>query len=69
MHDGYPVSLSLIAAHGADKFLLDTILDIYSSIQKQVSIASNSLPSPDTSGDMDASELLKEKVSLSHATI
>ncbi|KMZ67699.1 Glutamyl-tRNA(Gln) amidotransferase subunit A [Zostera marina] len=61
VHDGYPVSLSLIAAHGADKFLLDTILDIYSSIQKQVSIASNSLPSPDTSGDMDASELLKEK--------
>ncbi|KAF9592611.1 hypothetical protein IFM89_016259 [Coptis chinensis] len=31
------------------------------SLQEQVGIASNSLPLPDTNGDMDTSELLKEK--------
>ncbi|RZC64513.1 hypothetical protein C5167_008207 [Papaver somniferum] len=61
MHDGCPVSVSLIASHGADKFLLDTVLDMYSSLQEQVTIASNSSPLPDTDGDMDTSELLKEK--------
>ncbi|KAL9673817.1 hypothetical protein QQ045_030079 [Rhodiola kirilowii] len=61
MHDGRPISVSFIACHGEDKFLLDTVLDMYSSIQEQARIASNSLPSPDTNGDMDTSELLKEK--------
>ncbi|KAF9608255.1 hypothetical protein IFM89_008540 [Coptis chinensis] len=63
-HDGCPLSISFIASHGKDKFLLDTILDIYPSLQEQVGIASNSLPLPDTNGDMDTSELLKEKVVL-----
>lgn len=62
MHESYPISLSFIAAHGADKFLLDTVLDMDSSLQEQISIASNSAPLPDFNGDMDASELLKEKV-------
>ncbi|CAI9754568.1 unnamed protein product [Fraxinus pennsylvanica] len=43
------------------KFLLDTVLDIYSSLQEEVNIASNSSPLPDTNGNMEASELLKEK--------
>ncbi|KAG0470087.1 hypothetical protein HPP92_016787 [Vanilla planifolia] len=60
-HDGYPISISLIAAHGADKFLLDTVLDIHSSLQEQINIASNMAPLPDFNGDMDTSELLKEK--------
>ncbi|KAJ8628643.1 hypothetical protein MRB53_021966 [Persea americana] len=60
-HDGCPISVSFIASHGADKFLLDTVLDMYSSLQEQVSIASNLVTLPDTEGDMDASELLKEK--------
>lgn len=67
-HDDYPVSVSFIAVHGADRFLLDTVLDIYSSLREQASIASNSLPVPDTDGDMATSELLKEKV-LSHVII
>ncbi|XP_024019873.1 outer envelope protein 64, mitochondrial [Morus notabilis] len=54
-------SVSLMSFHGADKFLLDTVLDMYSSLQEQVSVASNSLPLPDTNGNLDASELLKEK--------
>ncbi|KAF6148734.1 hypothetical protein GIB67_019342 [Kingdonia uniflora] len=60
-HEGCPISVSFIAAHGADKFLLDTVLDMYSSLQEQVSIASNSSALPDINGGMDTSELLKEK--------
>lgn len=60
--DDCPISISLLTFHGADKFLLDTVLDIFSALQEQVSIASNSSsPFADTNGDMDASELLKEK--------
>ncbi|XP_021294952.1 outer envelope protein 64, mitochondrial [Herrania umbratica] len=60
-HDDCPVSVSFVTCHGADKFLLDTVLDMYASLQDQVSIASNSVPLPDVNGNMDASELLKEK--------
>ncbi|KAK8659687.1 hypothetical protein V6N13_029883 [Hibiscus sabdariffa] len=59
---GYPVSVSFVSYHGADKFLLDTVLDIYASLQNQVRFASNSAPLPDVNGTLDASELLKEKV-------
>ncbi|KAK3027477.1 hypothetical protein RJ639_041083 [Escallonia herrerae] len=60
-HEDCPISVSFVACHGGDKFLLDTVLDMYSSLQEQVSIVSNSPPSADTNGNMDASELLKEK--------
>ncbi|XVF44770.1 hypothetical protein PTKIN_Ptkin02bG0150400 [Pterospermum kingtungense] len=56
-----PISVSFVAYHGADKFLLDTVLDICASLQEQISIASNSAPLPEVNGNMDASELLKEK--------
>lgn len=61
-HNDYPISVSFIASHGGDKFLLDTVLDMYSSLQDQASIVSNSAPLPDMNGNMDASDLLKEKV-------
>ncbi|XP_030944215.1 outer envelope protein 64, mitochondrial isoform X2 [Quercus lobata] len=61
-HNDCPISVSFITFHGADKFLLDTVLDMYSSLQEQASIASNSVHLPDTNGNMDASELLKEKI-------
>lgn len=61
-HDDCPISVSFLASHGADKFLLDTVLDVYSSLQEQASIVSHSFPLPDINGDMDTSELLKEKV-------
>lgn len=60
-HEDSPISVSFIASHGTDKFLLDTVLDIYLSLQEEVNIASNSSPLPDTNGNMEASELLKEK--------
>lgn len=60
-HDNYPISLSFIGSHGTDKFLLDTVLDMYSSLQEEVSIQSSASPLSDTNGSIDASELLKEK--------
>lgn len=60
-HNDHPISVSFIASHGGDKFLLDTLLDMYASLQDQASIFSNSVPLPDVNGDMDASDLLKEK--------
>ncbi|KAI3448255.1 hypothetical protein Pfo_004920 [Paulownia fortunei] len=60
-HDDCPISVSFIASHGTDKFLLDTVLDIYSSLQEEVGIISSSSPLPYTIGNMDAAELLKEK--------
>ncbi|RDX65242.1 Outer envelope protein 64, mitochondrial, partial [Mucuna pruriens] len=59
-HDDCCVSVSFISAHGADKFLLDTVLDMYTTLQEQVSVA-YALPLPDTNGSMETSELLKEK--------
>ncbi|KAF7803724.1 outer envelope protein 64, mitochondrial [Senna tora] len=55
------VSVSFISFHGADKFLLDTVLDMYSTLEELASAASHGLPIPDTNGNMEASELLKEK--------
>ncbi|MED6185271.1 hypothetical protein PIB30_055448 [Stylosanthes scabra] len=60
-HNGGCISVSFISSHGADKFLLDTVLDMYSTLQEQVSVASSSLPLPDTNGNIETSELLKEK--------
>ncbi|CAA2968269.1 outer envelope 64, mitochondrial [Olea europaea subsp. europaea] len=60
-HDDSPISVSFIASHGTDNFLLDTVVDIYSSLLEEVNIASNSSPFPDIDGNMEASELLKEK--------
>ncbi|KAL8027513.1 hypothetical protein ABFX02_14G099400 [Erythranthe guttata] len=57
-HDDCPISVSLIASHGADKSLLDTVLDMYSSLQEEVSTLQ--LPY-NTNGSIDAAELLKEK--------
>lgn len=60
-HDGCPISVSFISYHGGDKFLLDSVLDMYSSLQEQVTVASSSLPFADANGNLDTSELLKEK--------
>ncbi|KAJ8571137.1 hypothetical protein K7X08_038109 [Anisodus acutangulus] len=60
-HNNYPISLSFIASHGTDKFLLDTVLDMHSSLQEEASIQSSASPLPDTNGSIDASALLKEK--------
>ncbi|XP_014517079.1 outer envelope protein 64, mitochondrial-like [Vigna radiata var. radiata] len=59
-HKDCCASVSFISAHRADKFLLNTVLDMYTTIQEQVSVA-YALPQPDTNGGIETSELLKEK--------
>jgi len=61
-HDGCCVSVSFVSFHGADKFLLDTVLDIYSTLRERVSVGSDLLSLPDISANRETSELLKEKV-------
>ncbi|XP_011002073.1 PREDICTED: outer envelope protein 64, mitochondrial [Populus euphratica] len=60
-NDGCPISVSFITFHGGDKFLLDTVLDMYSSLKEQINFVSNPVPLQDTNENFDASELLKEK--------
>ncbi|XP_076959659.1 outer envelope protein 64, mitochondrial-like, partial [Bidens hawaiensis] len=60
-HEDTLIGVSFIANHGSDKFLLDTVLDMYQSLQGQVSAVTNLPPSLDLNGNLDASELLKEK--------
>lgn len=54
--------MSFLTYYGGDKFLLDTILDVYSSLQDQAEIASNLASATDCNGNMEASEVMKEKV-------
>ncbi|XP_057849890.1 outer envelope protein 64, chloroplastic isoform X1 [Cryptomeria japonica] len=61
MHEGCPLAVSLMARHGADRFLLDTILDLHPSLQKQAEIASNTQPSISDDCQIDAAENYKEK--------
>ncbi|KAL3610830.1 hypothetical protein D5086_001850 [Populus alba] len=35
-NDGCPISVSFITFHGGDKFSLDTVLDMYSSLKEQI---------------------------------
>ncbi|MBA0591647.1 outer envelope protein 64, mitochondrial isoform X1 [Gossypium raimondii] len=53
---GCPVSVSFVSCHGADKFLLDAVLDMYASLQDQVSNAFKSALLSDVNGNMDASQ-------------
>lgn len=53
--------MSLLAYYGGDKFLLDTILDVYASLQDQADIAASLAPVTDSNG-IEASEVMKEKV-------
>ncbi|KAI7731921.1 hypothetical protein M8C21_033179, partial [Ambrosia artemisiifolia] len=60
-HEDCPLGVSFIANHGSDKFLLDTVLDMYQSLQGQVSAVTSLQPSLDTKGNVEASMLWKEK--------
>lgn len=67
-HDRNPLSVSLIARHGGDRFLLDILGTLYESLQEQADFAVKSkLPSNALSKE-ESAELAKEKVS-SHYSI
>ncbi|PSR96523.1 Translocon at the outer membrane of chloroplasts like [Actinidia chinensis var. chinensis] len=60
-HDKYPVSVSLVARHGGDQFLLDTVQTMYTSLQEQVAISSKSKLSANTVSLETSAEVAKEK--------
>ncbi|KAI6684860.1 hypothetical protein NL676_030773 [Syzygium grande] len=43
LHDNLPISISLLAKHGADGFLLDLVETLYESLQEQAEIAEKSV--------------------------
>jgi hypothetical protein len=62
-HDKCPISISLIARHGGDRFLLDTTQAIYATIQEQVEMLVKSNASSKEAMNEEAAEAAKEKVS------
>lgn len=62
VHDKCPVSLSLLARHGGDRFLLDTLQTIYASLQEQVDTAAKPKSSSKGVTQETTAEMAKEKV-------
>ncbi|XP_059643101.1 outer envelope protein 64, chloroplastic [Cornus florida] len=60
-HDRCPVSLSLIARHGGDRFLLDTLQTMYANLQEQADIAAKSKLSSKSFSQETSAETAKEK--------
>jgi hypothetical protein len=63
-YDKYPVSVSLIARYGGDRFLLDTLKTMYTSLQEQADIAATSKTSRNVVSKEQSAEIAKEKVLL-----
>ncbi|KAL6281693.1 hypothetical protein ACE6H2_018574 [Prunus campanulata] len=61
LHDKYPVSVSFIARHGGDRFLLDALHTMYASLQEQADIASKSKLSKNALTREQSAEIAKEK--------
>lgn len=61
-HDKCPISVSFIARHGGDRFLLDTTQAMYGTIQEQVEILATSNASSKQAMIEEAAEAAKEKV-------
>ncbi|KAL8153559.1 hypothetical protein V2J09_011319 [Rumex salicifolius] len=60
-HDKCPVSVSFIARHGGDRFLVDVLQTMYASLQEEIDLASKSkVPSNFISREASA-EIAKEK--------
>uniref|UniRef100_A0A7N0V7D3 Amidase domain-containing protein n=1 Tax=Kalanchoe fedtschenkoi TaxID=63787 RepID=A0A7N0V7D3_KALFE len=60
-HDKCPISVSLVARHFGDRFLLDTVQSMYATLQEQADIAANSKSSNAPVGQENNAELSKEK--------
>ena len=61
-HDKNPVSVSFMARHGGDRFLLDTVQSMYASLQEQADIAAKSKSSSHAVDRETSAEIAKEKV-------
>ncbi|XP_057465351.1 translocon at the outer membrane of chloroplasts 64-like [Actinidia eriantha] len=60
-HDKHPVSVSLVARHGGDRFLLDTVQTMHTSLQEQVDIISKSKLSANAVRLETSADVAKEK--------
>ncbi|KAE9613840.1 Translocon at the outer membrane of chloroplasts 64 [Lupinus albus] len=60
-YDKYPVSVSLIARHGGDRFLLDTLQTMYTTLQEQADLAANTKSSKNVVSKEESAEIAKEK--------
>lgn len=60
-YDKCPTSVSFIARHGGDRFLLDTVQNMYASLQEQADIATKTKPSTNTFNQKQSAEIAKEK--------
>ena len=58
--------MSLIARHGGDRFLLDTVQSIYTTLQEQAEIAAKPKSSRNIVSQEESAEIAKEKVLLSY---
>ncbi|KAG8388037.1 hypothetical protein BUALT_Bualt02G0083500 [Buddleja alternifolia] len=61
VHEKYPVSLSLLARHGGDRFLLDTLQTVFASLQEQADTAAKPKSSSKAVSQETSAELAKEK--------
>lgn len=64
-HDKCPLSVSLIARHGGDRFLLDTLQTMYATLREQIDIAAKTKSSGNVVSREQSAEIAKEKVLLS----
>ncbi|XP_059453421.1 translocon at the outer membrane of chloroplasts 64 isoform X4 [Corylus avellana] len=60
-HNKCPLSVSFIARHGGDRFLLDTVQTMYTSLQEQADIAAKSKVSKNAVSKEQSAEIAKEK--------
>ncbi|KAF5177715.1 Glutamyl-tRNA(Gln) amidotransferase subunit A, partial [Thalictrum thalictroides] len=60
-YDNCPVSVSFIARHGSDRFLLDIVQTMYASLQEQSDIALKYNSSKNTISQEESAEIAKEK--------
>jgi len=63
-HDKCPVSVSFLARHGADRFLLDTVQTMYKSLKEEAEAASKATFSKNAISQEQSAEIAKEKVFL-----
>ncbi|KAH0927023.1 hypothetical protein HID58_019279 [Brassica napus] len=60
-HEKCPVSVSFIARHGGDRFLLDTVQTMYASLQENSSVIADPKSSKKTISLEESAEIAKEK--------
>lgn len=60
-HDKCPISVSLVARHGGDRFLLDAVQSLYASVQEQAEIAAQPKRSNNAISKEESAEMAKEK--------